>query len=181
VREGRLGEELPEPDSITPIVGHERAGDERVPQRPRSAAACRWRGFDAKREPEALVALALEVVHDVVEHCSEMEADQPSADSWKPRRRTGLVTRAVSGGAPPRLECVEGPGKRPPRRAVSRPVECVPPPCLPHNERVLTLGRLDDVREVREIDVEPTGTTDSYSPSRQRSRRNLDASPESLR
>jgi hypothetical protein len=48
------------------------------------------------------------------------------------------------------------------------------------HERVLTLGRLDDVREVREIDVEPTGTTDSYSPSRQRSRRNLDASPEAL-
>ena len=59
--------------------------------------------------------------------------------------------------------------------------QCVPRPCLPHNERFLTLGRLDDVREVREIDVEPTGKTDSYSPSRQRSRRNLDASLESLR
>ena len=31
------------------------------------------------------------------------------------------------------------------------------------HERVLTLGRLDDVREVRKIDVEPTGTTDSCS------------------
>jgi hypothetical protein len=49
------------------------------------------------------------------------------------------------------------------------------------HERVLTLDRLDDVRQVREIDVEPTGTTDSYSPSRQRSRRNLDAGPEALR
>ena len=56
-----------------------------------------------------------------------------------------------------------------------------PPPYLPHNERVLTLGRLDDVQEVREIDVEPTGQTDSYFPSRERSRSILDASPESLR
>ena len=62
------------------------------------------------------------------------------------------------------------------RRRVGKPVH---PPTM--HERVLTLDRLDDVRQVREIDVEPTGTTDSYSPSRQRSRRNLDASPEALR
>ena len=68
MREGRLGEELPEPDSITPILGMSEPAisacpsDRAVPQR------VDGEGLHAKRESEALVVFALEVVHDVVEH-----------------------------------------------------------------------------------------------------------------